>query len=285
MRLQDLDVSTRFVARVVQSVRLTPPESTEEVRDIALDVAGHFPVRIGQNFGVLAPGQKEFGQPHHLRLYTVADVPSRTATGDTRIHLCVKRCWYVDPYNGERYNGVASHFLCDLQAGDQLTLTGPYGQAFEVPEEKDAALILIGAGTGIAPFRAFVNYLFRQTAGFHGRVWLLHGARTGLELLYMNDVQNDFAQYYDNRTFEALAALSSQPHWSDSIDWHTAIGDRSQELWRLLADAKTYVYVAGLEKIRDQLDSMLSQLAGSPEKWQRRKAELIAGKRWVELLY
>ena len=52
-----------------------------------------------------------------------------------------------------------------------------------------------------------------------------------------------------------------------------------------LGDVKTRVYVAGLEKMRPELDRVFAGLAGSMEKWQRRKAELMAGGRWVELLY
>ncbi len=53
----------------------------------------------------------------------------------------------------------------------------------------------------------------------------------------------------------------------------------------MLGEPGTYVYVAGLEPMRNQLDAVFSTLAGSREAWQRRKAELMAGKRWVELLY
>lgn len=285
MRLLDYDIATQYEAQVLETKRLTPADSSDEVRDIVLQVDGGLEVEVGQNVGVLAPGQREFGQQHHLRLYTIADLPEKLDNGQTRISLCVKRCWYIDPYSGERYRGVASHYLCDLQPGDHLRLCGPYGQAFPVPEEPDAALILIGAGTGIAPFRAFVRHLRYHAPEFHGRIWLFHGAKTGLDLLYMNNLQDDFAQYYDRGTFEAIAALSQRPHWSETIDWQAAIADRGEELWRLLSDPKTYVYLAGLEQIRDQLDAVFVQLAGKIDKWQRRKAELVAGQRWVELLY
>jgi ferredoxin--NADP+ reductase len=285
MRLQDYDVSTRHRAQVVESRRLTEENSADEIREITLDVEDSLQVEVGQHVGVLAPGQAEFGQPHHLRLYTVADVPQRTVEGGIRIHLCVKRCWYLDPYSGERYQGVASHYLCDLRAGDPLELTGPYGHPFEIPDSPDANLILIGAGTGIAPFRAFIKHLYQHPQAFHGKIWLFHGGRTGLDLLYMNQQEDDFAQYYDQETFQAIAALSSNPDWSDLIDWETAILQHGSEIWKMLQDSRTFVYLAGLEPIRDQLDSVFCQLAGSIERWHRRKAELTAGRRWIELLY
>jgi len=286
MRLGDYDTDTRFQATVVSSERITPEQSDEEVRELVLEVdRPDFSYELGQSIGVLAPGSAELGQEHHFRLYSVADLPERGEAGRPRIKICVRRCDYIDDYSGEKYKGVASHFLCDLASGDSLTIAGPYGIAFQVPEEKSANLILIGSGTGIAPFRAFVKHIYRKVSDWKGRVWLFYGAKSGLEMLYMNDRKNDFDQYYDEETFEAFQALSPRPNWADPIAWDKAIAERGDELWKLLGSPDTYVYVAGLEKMRDQLDKVFANLAGSEEKWQRRKAELMAGKRWIELLY
>jgi ferredoxin--NADP+ reductase len=286
MRLEDYDTRTRFSATVVSSTRITPESSDEEVRELVLDVERpDFSFRLGQSVGVLAPGSPDFGKQDHFRLYSVADLPEQGENGKPRIKIAVRRCSYVDEYSGERYPGIASNYLCDLEPGESLTMTGPYGVAFEVPEEQNANLILIGTGTGIAPFRAFVKHLYGNVKDWKGRVLLFYGAKSGLELLYMNDEVDDFAQYYDEQTFEAFKALSPRPHWADPIAWDQAIAERGDELWSMLEDPKTYVYVAGLEKMRDELDAVFSRLAGSPKKWRRRKAELSAGRRWVELLY
>ncbi len=286
MRLEEYDTSSRYRATLVSSERITPEESEEEVRELVLDVERpDFPYRVGQSIGVLAPGSPDFGTEHHFRLYSVADLPDTGDSGRPRIKLCVKRCSYIDSYSGERYDGIASNYLCDLQPGQSLTITGPFGLPFEVPEELDANLILIGTGTGIAPFRAFVKHLYRNVPEWKGRVWLFYGARSGLEMLYMNDRKDDFTQYYDEETFEAFKVLSPRPNWADPIAWDQAIAERGDELWKMLGDAKTYVYVAGLEKMRAELDAVFAGLAGSKQRWSRRKAELMAGKRWVELLY
>jgi len=285
-RLESYDTQPRYEATIVSTERITAKQAEAEVRELVLDIdRPDFPYKLGQSVGVLAPGSPDFGQDHHFRLYSVADLPAIDETGKPRIKICVRRCHYIDEYSGERYPGIASNYLCNLTAGDKLTLTGPYGLAFEVPEEKDANLILIGTGTGIAPFRAFVKHLYSEVSDWKGKIWLFYGARSGLELLYMNDEKDDFAQYYDEKTFEAFKALSPRPHWADPIAWDHAIAERGDELWKLLGDAKTYVYVAGLEQMRDELDGVFKRLAGSEQKWKRRKAELQAGKRWVELLY
>jgi ferredoxin--NADP+ reductase len=284
--LSAYDTEPRYRARVVSTQRITPEASPEEVRELVLEVeADAFPIQVGQSIGVLAPGSPAFGQAHHFRLYSVADLPGRGPSGRPRIAICVRRCSYIDEYSGEEYQGIASNYLCDLAPGDAIEITGPYGLAFEVPEELDANLILIGSGTGIAPFRAFVKHLYRDVPGWRGRIWLFYGARSGLEMLYMNDEKDDFSQYYDRESFEAFRALSPRPGWADPVAWDRPIEERGTELWQKLGEPKTYVYVAGLEPMLAELDRVFARLAGSEEKWRRRKAELQAGKRWVELVY
>jgi len=284
--LADYDTEPRYETRVVSSERITPAASDEEVREIALDVQRpDHPYRVGHSIGVLAPGSPAFGHEHHFRLYTVADLPERGEGGVPRIRICVRRCFYVDEYSGERQAGIASNFLCDLRTGDRFSTTGPVELPFDVPEELDANLILIGSGTGIAPFRAFVKHLYRNVPEWTGRIWLFHGAKSGLEMLYMNDERDDFAQYYDRDTFEAFQALSPRPSWGDAIAWDRALEERGEELWEMLGSPKTYVFVAGLEKMLGELDAVFARLAGSKDIWERRKAELMAGRRWVELVY
>lgn len=285
MKLQDYDLTKRYSAQVIASARISAPEAKDEVRDIQIETDSRFHVKVGQNIGVLVPGRKEIGQEHHFRLYSIADVPKRTDDGSLRFSICVKRCSYIDEFSGERYPGIASNYLCDLRTGNDLTITGPYGQAFAIPKENDATLIMLGAGTGIAPFRAFIKYMYQERPDFAGRIWLFHGAETGLDLLYRNRETDDFALYYDRETFEAFNAMAKRPGWSEATDWGSAMDARSEELGRLLSEPHTYVYVAGLAKIIDELDLVLAEVAGSNQTWFRWKEDLKAEGRWVELVY
>lgn len=150
--LADYDTERRYRATVVSSERITPERSDEEVREIVLDVEQpDLPLHVGHLIGVLAPGSPDFGHDHHFRLYTLAERPEPGAPGTTRIHICVRRCSYIDEYSGEKYRGVASNYLCDRRPGDTILVAGPFDLPFDVPEEMDANLILIGSGTGIAP--------------------------------------------------------------------------------------------------------------------------------------
>lgn len=286
MRLQQYDTDRRCQARVLRSERLTEAASRDEVRELSIEIQNpEFDAKVGQNIGVLAPGLEEMGQAHHFRLYSIADVPRRATNGNLILSICVRRCSYIDPFSGEAYPGVASNYLCDLRDGDAVTITGPYERAFELPGNYDPNLILIGAGTGIAPFRAFVKHIYNERPDFQGHVWMFHGSQTGLDRLYRNDQKNDFAMYYDRETFEAFDALAKRPGWSELSDWGAAMHARGGRLREMLMDSQTWVYVAGLEKVFVELDKVLSEVMHSQQEWLELKDKLIAEGRWNELLY
>jgi len=286
MKLDDYSKDKQFEGTVLSTERITPDDADVEIRELVLEVdRTDLDFAAGQSIGVVTPGPHDLGHDVHFRLYSVADTPSHSEAGKPRITIAVRRVTYIDDYSGERYDGISSNYLCDLKQDDKLIITGPYGYAFEVPDDKDANLILIGAGTGIAPFRAFVKHIYHDVKDWRGKVRLFYGAHTGLELVYMNEHRDDFALYYDEDTFEAFSALSPRPTWADPIAWDYCLEDRSKEILEMLDDSKTYVYVAGLQDVRDELDEVLSRMAGSSERWQRRRAELVAGGRWTELLY
>ncbi|MCG8318202.1 MAG: ferredoxin-NADP reductase [Cytophagales bacterium] len=282
--LADFKIEKQYQATVKKTKRLTP-ENTEEIREILLEVKQpDFECQPDQSFGVLVKVTSEFGNTFHHRLYSVADLPGKE-NGKTLITLLVKRCSYVDDFSGELYQGVGSNYLCDRKAGDPVTITGPFDLPFTVPEDKSSNLILIGMGTGIAPFRAFVKNIYNNVKDWKGQIRLFYGARSGLELLYMNDKDGDLTNYYDEATFEAFHALSPRPHWADPIALDEAIEGRAKEIIKMLSQANTYIYVAGYGKIKDMLDKAFSGILGSREKWETRKAELIAGKKWAEIIY
>jgi len=286
MRLEDYPKEPRYDATVLSTERITDESADAEVCELVLEVnRDEFSFEIGQSVGVLVEGPKEFGGALRQRLYTVADTPSAKGDAKPQIRLVVRRCDYIDDYSGEQYAGVNSNYICDRKPGDKLAITGPFGLPFTVPEDKKANLLLIGLGTGIAPFRAFVKHIYQDIGGWEGRVRLLYGARSGLELIYMNDKRDDFARYYDEDTFEAFQALSPRPNWADPIAWDYAIEERSGEILGMLDDEHTYVYVAGLIPIRDALDRVFAEMLGSPDAWAKKKTELQEAGRWVELLY
>ena len=282
--LADYKTDHQYQATVKKTERLTPP-NTDEIREIMLEIQQpDFDVEIDQSFGVLVKTSGEFGKTEHHRLYSVADLPAKK-NGKPLITMLVKRCAYVDDFSGEQYDGVASNYLCNRKVGDKITITGPFDLPFSVPDDKNANLILIGMGTGIAPFRAFVKHIYREVKDWKGKIRLFYGARSGLELLYLNDKDGDLTNYYDEETFKAFHALSPRPHWSDPIALDKAIEERATEIIEMLSQSNTYIFVAGYEKVNDMLNKAFSNILGSKEKWELRKAELVAGKKWAEVIY
>ena len=64
-----------------------------------------------------------------------------------------------------------------------------------------------------------------------------------------------------------------------------SVTSMAEEIWSMLSDEHTYVYIAGLKQIRDALNDLFSAMSGSANGWAKLKGELIEQGRWVELLY
>ncbi len=197
----------------------------------------------------------------------------------------MKRCFYIDDFSGERYDGKASNYLCDLKEGDEVTLVGPYNLAFSLPKKKDSNLLMIGLGTGIAPFRAFIKHIYSEQGGWEGNVRLFHGAMKGFELAYMNDQNDDLKYYYDEETFKAFEALSPRAHFDVPVDLEGAIAQNGDEVWNMMKDRNTHVYIAGLKQISDLLDEAMANIVGSSNIWEQQKEKMIDENRWAELIY
>jgi ferredoxin--NADP+ reductase len=285
-RLSDYDTSRTSEALVKESHRITS-QDTPEVRSILLSVSHpDFSYREGQNIGISVPGVQAFGHEQHFRLYTIANTPRQTEGGDVEIELCVRRCFYIDEVSGEEYPGLASNFLCDARPGDRITFSGPYGDAFRIPEDPATNLLMIGTGTGIAPFRAFIQHIYEKQSHWQGQVRLFYGARTGTETLYRNDLKDDLSNYYDRDTFEAFEGLSQRP-WMDREDTGLSevLENNAGAIWELMQDPKTHVYIAGLPKTAEDFYRAMTGVAGSTARWRWTREEMMEQGRWSELLY
>ncbi|MBS1137873.1 MAG: oxidoreductase FAD/NAD(P)-binding domain protein [Proteobacteria bacterium] len=270
-------------ATLVRSERITSPDSAEDVRHLVFRTSDvSFQSRTGQSIRVMAPGQ--YGNPYHARYYSIAE-PEQEGEGSTEFALCVRRCSYIDDFSGEEYKGVASNYLCDLRPGESISFAGPVGLMFQVPENRDAGILMIGMGTGIAPFRAFIRHIYEKVGGWKGKVRLYYGARSGLEMLYMNDENNDLANYYDQETFKAFQAVSPRPSFDAPVALDKALEQNAAEVWDMVRDPATHVFVAGMRAMLDMVEKALVRIAGSEEEWNRTKTGLVSCGRWSEILY
>lgn len=109
-------------------------------------------------------------RPLTPRLYSIAS--SRKRVGE-EVHLTVDVLDYQA--FGHAHVGAASGFLASLDEGDHAPVYIEANERFRVPADASRDIIMVGPGTGVAPFRGFVQE--RAETGANGRNWLLFGAR------------------------------------------------------------------------------------------------------------
>lgn len=109
-------------------------------------------------------------RPMAPRLYSIAS--SRKSVGD-EAHLAVSVLRYDD--DAGPHHGLASGWLAARATGERLPVFVEPNERFRLPEDPSRDILMIGPGTGVAPFRSFVQE--RTETGANGRNWLLFGAR------------------------------------------------------------------------------------------------------------
>jgi sulfite reductase (NADPH) flavoprotein alpha-component len=103
------------------------------------------------------------------RLYSIASSPLAHAD---EVHLTVSAVRYES--HGRKRNGVCSTYLADLvKTGDSVQIFVQPNKNFRLPADASIPIIMVGPGTGIAPFRAFVEH--RAALGSPGKNWLFFG--------------------------------------------------------------------------------------------------------------
>ncbi len=172
--------------------------------------------------------------PLQPRLYSIACSPR---IDRNRMALCVDAVRY--PVNGRARLGVASTFLAErVRPGDKLEVYVQKAQHFALPADPSTPIIMIGPGTGIAPFRAF---LYERMAGkAPGRNWLFFGhQRRDCDFFYEDELAG-------MKAAGALTRLSLA--WSRDGSEKFYVQDRmrqlGRELWAWIADG-AHIYVCG----------------------------------------
>jgi sulfite reductase (NADPH) flavoprotein alpha-component len=121
------------------------------------------------------------------RLYSIASSPK---AHPDEVHLCVGIVRYESL--GRNRKGVCSTFLADRSEGDALLpVFVQTSHGFRLPGNGDVPIIMVGPGTGIAPFRAFLQE--RQAVAARGRNWLFFGdQRRKTDFLYRDQLEDMF---------------------------------------------------------------------------------------------
>jgi len=217
------------------------------VRHVEIDVSGtalENSWTAGQSFGVIPAGQTPEGKPHKLRLYSIA-APTGGETGDgSIITTTVKRL--VDEHwdSHKLVQGVCSNYLCDLNVGDQIQLTGPVGKRFLLPKDPSKHdYLFIATGTGIAPFRGMILDLIKQ--GMPSRVAMLMGTPYETDLLY-DDTLNAWQDKYENFSYHTAISRHTTTDQPRPLYVQDRLSEDAETLQPMLASERTLIYICGL---------------------------------------
>ena len=267
------------IAKIVGNLRLTDDDSDVDIRHIVIDFGKNvFPVLEGQSIGILPPGKDENGKPHHVRLYSVASARDGERPGFNNVALTIKRI--VEDEEGEPVHGVASNYLCDLEREADVTVTGPFGSTFLMPDDPNARLIMICTGTGSAPFRAMTERRRRKSVrGIAGTLNLFFGARRKSELPYFGPLMK-----LPKPLIDVELAFSREPGQPKEYV-QDRLRARGGDIAALLQDENTYLYICGHKRM-EAGDALTDICAANGVAWVELRDEMRNfGRLHVETYY
>ena len=168
------------------------------------------------------------------RLYSIA---SSLEAHPEEVHLTVAAVRYH--YNGRPHHGVASTFLADrLEVGDTVPVFTEENEYFKLPANDDTDIIMVGPGTGVAPFRAFVED--RSERGASGRNWLFFGnPHFDTDFLY----QTEWLNHLKRGTLDRLDVAFSRDQ-QEKIYVQHRLAERAKLIYERLENG-AYFYVCG----------------------------------------
>jgi sulfite reductase (NADPH) flavoprotein alpha-component len=210
-----------------------------------IDVVREFPASVEPSALIAAL------RPLEPRLYSIASSPLEY---DDEIHLTVS----VVKYRafGRSHTGGASGYLAHrIGEDDDLGVYVVENPNFRLPSEANRSIIMIGAGTGVAPYRAFMQH--REARGDNGKNWLMFGNRHfHSDFLY----QLEWQRYRHKGLLTRVDPVFSRDQ-EDKVYIQHRLRERGRELFHWLEEG-AHVYVCGDTRMaRDVHQTLLEVVA------------------------
>ena len=183
------------------------------------------------------------------RLYSIAS--SRRAVGEA-VHLTIATVRYES--FGRRREGVASSYLADRSSGGTVPVFVHTAKHFRLPEDGATDVVMVGPGTGVAPFRAFLQE--RAAGGAVGRNWLFFGEqRRATDFLY----EEELLEWQRKGVLSGLDLAFSRDQ-AEKVYVQHRMRERSAELYAWL-EGGAYFYVCGdAERMAKDVEAELVQV-------------------------
>ncbi|MFM7454633.1 MAG: phycobilisome linker polypeptide [Cyanobium sp.] len=277
-----------FIGTVTENYSLLGDGAIGRVNHITFDLKGGDPQLHyveGQSIGIIPDGEDANGKPHKLRLYSIASTRhGDNLAGDT-VSLCVRQLQYEK--DGETINGVCSTFLCDIEPGAKVKITGPVGKEMLLPDDEDANVIMLATGTGIAPMRTYLRRMFepseRETNGwtFRGKAWLFMGAPKTPNLLYDADFEHYQSAFPDNFRYTKAISREQQNDKGGRMYIQDRVLEHADEIFAMIENPKTHVYMCGLKGMEPGIDEAMAAAASAKGlNWAELRPALKKAERW-----
>ncbi len=214
------------------------------------------------------------------RLYSIASSP-RAHPGE--VHLCVG----IVRYNtfGRKRGGICSTFLADrMNSGEKPRVYVHANNAFRLPANGETDVIMVGPGTGIAPFRAFLED--RKATAAKGRNWLFFGnPHSATDYLY----QDELAAFQADGTLSKLDLAWSRDQKEKLYVQHLML-QNGAELWTWLDKGAAFYVCGDASRMAKDVDQALLKIAEahgklSPEEATAFISQLKKDKRYLRDVY
>ena len=190
-------------------------------------------------------------RPMPPRLYSIA---SSIKVHPEQVHLTVAIVRYDS--HGRKREGVCSSYLAD-RVGESIPCYFHPNKNFKLPEDSQTPVIMVGPGTGIAPFRAFIEE--RKATGAAGKNWLFFGDRSSkTDYLY----GEEWEQYRKDGLLTDLDLAWSRDQSEKEYVQHKMLA-KGKELFAWLQDGATFYVCGDASRMAKDVDSALRQIAQS----------------------
>lgn len=214
------------------------------------------------------------------RLYSIA---SSLKAHPEEVHLCVGAVRYEK--DGVAHKGVASTFLSDrLSPGEATGVFVHTAKHFRVPADGNTPMIMVGPGTGIAPFRAFLEE--REATGAKGKNWLFFGDQKRThDFLY----EKQITDWVKSGLLTRLDTAFSRDQ-AEKVYVQNRMTDAASEVWQWLEEGAHFYVCGDASRMAKDVDAALHQIIAqcgnrSAEEAAAYVAEMKKNKRYARDVY
>jgi sulfite reductase (NADPH) flavoprotein alpha-component len=190
-------------------------------------------------------------RPLQPRLYSISSSPK---AHPGQVHLTVGAVRFE--LEGKPRKGACSTFLADrLPLGQTAKVFVQTSHGFRLPADGGTPVIMVGPGTGIAPFRAFLEE--RVATGAPGRNWLFFGdQKAGTDFLYREQLEG----YVQAGKLQRLDTAFSRDQ-KEKIYVQDRMRENGAELWKWLQEGAHFYVCGDAQRMAKDVDAMLHRIA------------------------